>query len=44
MADKLQSEQGEHARALRSAKGKRAFETEQKEEALAVSQERQDRA
>ncbi len=39
MADKLQSEQGEHARALWSAKGKRAFEREQKEEALTVSQE-----
>jgi hypothetical protein len=39
MADKLQSEQGEHARALWSAKGKRAFEMEQKEEALTVSQE-----
>ncbi|WP_298351631.1 conjugal transfer protein TraD [Rhodoblastus sp.] len=39
MADKLQSDQGENARALGSAKGKRAFETEQKEEALTVSQE-----
>jgi hypothetical protein len=39
MADKLQSEQGEHARALWSAKGKRAFKMEQKVEALTVSQE-----
>jgi Conjugal transfer protein TraD len=44
MADKLQSDQGEHARALWAEKGKVAFETEQKVEALAVSQERQDPA
>ena len=44
MADKLQSDQGENARALGSAKGKRAFKTEPKEEALTVSQEQQDRA
>lgn len=31
MADKLQSDQGEHARALWAAKGKRAFEIERKE-------------
>ena len=44
MADKLQSDQGEHARALWAAKGKQAFETEQKEEAPTISQEQQDRA
>lgn len=32
MADKLQSEQGEHARGLWTAKGKQAFEVEHKEE------------
>ena len=31
MADKLQSEDGEHARALWTAKGKQAFEDERKE-------------
>ena len=44
MADKLQSEQGEHARALWAAKGRQVFETEQKEEAHTVSQEQQNRA
>ena len=36
IVDKLQGEQGEHARALWSEKGKRAFEMEQKEEALTI--------
>ena len=36
MADKLKSEQGEHVRALWAEKGKRAFEMEQKEEALTI--------
>lgn len=43
MADKLQSDQGEHARALWAAKGKRAFEIERKErreETLTASGER----
>ena len=31
MADKLQSDQAEHARALWAAKGKQAFEDERKE-------------
>ena len=44
MADKLRSEQGEHARGVWTRLGKMAFETEQKEEALAGAQERQDRA
>ena len=44
MAGKLQSEEGEHARGVWTKLGKRVFETEQKEEALTVSQEQQDRA
>jgi hypothetical protein len=42
MADKLQSDQGEHVRALWAAKGKQAFDDEQKdrkEETLTASQE-----
>ena len=41
MADKLKSDQGEHARGVWTKLGKRAFETEPKEEALTVSQEQQ---
>ena len=44
MADKLQSDQGEHARDVWTKLGKMAFETEQKEEMRTVSQEQQDRA
>ena len=44
MADKLQSDQGEHARGVWTKLGKMAFATEQKEEAPTVSQEQQDRA
>ncbi len=43
MADKLQSDRGEHARGVWTKLGNMAFETEQKE-AITVSQERQDRA
>ncbi len=42
MAGRLQSDQGEYARALWAAKGKQAFEAEQKEEELTVSQQQQD--
>ena len=41
MADKLQSDQGEHARGVWTKLGKMAFEPEPKEEALTVSQEQQ---
>jgi hypothetical protein len=44
MADRLQSDQGEHARGVWTKLGKMAFGTEQKEKALTVSQEQQDRA
>lgn len=44
MAEKLKSEQGEHAREQWAEKGKRAFKVERKGEQLTVSQERQDRA
>jgi hypothetical protein len=44
MADKLQSEESEHARGIWTKLGKTAFEAEQKEEALTVSQEQEDRA
>jgi hypothetical protein len=44
MADKLRSEQGEHARGVWTKLGKMVFATEQKEEALTVSQEQQDPA
>ncbi|MGD9540058.1 conjugal transfer protein TraD [Methylocystis sp.] len=43
MADKLQSDQGEHARTLWTAKGKQAFEVEQKEKTSTVSHVQQDR-
>jgi hypothetical protein len=43
MAEKLKSEQGEHARELWAEKGKKAFKAERKGEKLTVSQERQDR-
>jgi hypothetical protein len=39
MADKLKSNQGEHARALWAAKGKEAFAVEQATDALTISQE-----
>ena len=45
MADKLQSDQGEHARALWAAKGKQAFAVERATDAPTISQETpQDRA
>ena len=43
MADKLKSDQGEHARGALGRKGKQAFETEQKEGAPTASQDQQDR-
>ncbi|MBM3655227.1 MAG: conjugal transfer protein TraD [Alphaproteobacteria bacterium] len=43
MADKLQSDQGEHARAIWITKGKRAFEVERKGETSTVSHMQQDR-
>ena len=44
MADKLQSEQGEHARALWTARGKQAFMAERKGETRAASQEQHNQA
>lgn len=45
MADKLQSDDGEHARALWLAKGQKAFATEQKESKTPiVAQEYHNRA
>ncbi len=45
MADKLQSDQGEQARALWAVKGKEAFALERATDALTISQETpQDRA
>ena len=44
MADKLKSEQGEHARALWTAKGKQAFEVERTKEKPTVSHVQRDRA
>ncbi len=44
IVDKLQSDQGEHARGVWTKLGKMAFETEQKKDALTVSQEKQPRA
>ena len=41
IVDKLQSDQGEHARGVWTKLGKMAFEPEPKEEALTVSQEQQ---
>ena len=43
MADKLQSDQGEYARALWTAKGKQAFEVEHKRETSTVSHVPRDR-
>jgi hypothetical protein len=42
MAEKLKSEQGEHARGLWAEKGKKAFKVERKGKKLTVSPERQD--
>ncbi len=39
MADKLHSDQSEHARALWTAKGKQAFPADRKRERVTVSQE-----
>lgn len=39
-ADKLRSDQGEHARALWTAKGKQAFDAERKEEMPTIAQDR----
>lgn len=44
MADKLQSEDGKHARGVWTKLGKIAFEVERKEEMPTVAQEQQDRA
>ena len=42
MADKLQSDQGEHARALWTARGKQAFEVEHKGGTSTVSHVKRD--
>ncbi|GLS35718.1 hypothetical protein GCM10010869_13070 [Mesorhizobium tianshanense] len=44
MADKLQSEDGKHARGVWTKLGKMAFEAERKGESPTVAQEQQDRA
>ena len=44
MADRLQSDQGEHARALWAAKGKQAFDAERHGANLSTTQNRYDGA